>query len=64
MFVSEYCSNCDKRTMRDTSPCPHCTPVLKNDEALDLISQIAYDISVNALVAASTHLRELKRLLS
>jgi len=31
MLVSEYCSNCDKKTMRKTSECPECTP--KNVEA-------------------------------
>jgi len=27
MIVSEYCSNCDKKTMRNTEPCPECIPI-------------------------------------
>jgi len=26
MVVAEYCSNCDRKTMRQTEPCQVCTP--------------------------------------
>ena len=26
MYIAEYCSKCDKKTLRKTLPCPECTP--------------------------------------
>jgi len=51
MLVSEYCSECDKKTMRKTSECPECTP--KNAEAQNSTykQQLKAKIAGNILAA-------------
>ena len=53
MLISEYCSNCNKRTLRNTVPCPECTPKNVESQTTDtqqlkaeirlLLTEIEYD---------------------
>jgi len=59
MFVAEYCSNCNKKTMRKTEDCPECTPKIKESQTTDTqqlkaeialkVSSIARDSSIPAV---------------